>query len=90
MQLFILRHGEAQSVAPSDAQRQLTARGRLQVEQILQASLSAMGDVDCIYASPYIRAQQTAEIASRVLRLPIVTCEQLVPDSPRSGVAQYA
>jgi len=88
MQLFILRHGEAQSVAPTDAQRQLTARGRLQVEQILQASLSAMGDVNCIYASPYIRAQQTAEIASRVLRLPIVTCEQLVPDTPRSDVVQ--
>jgi len=89
MQLFILRHGEAQSVAPSDAQRQLTARGRLQVEQTLQASLSAMGDVDCIYASPYIRAQQTAEIASRLLRLPVVTCGQLVPETPRSDVVRF-
>jgi len=88
MPLFILRHGEAHSFAATDAERALTELGREQVEQTLLASLSDMADVDCIYASPYVRAQQTAEIASRLLRLPIITCDQLVPDSPRSDLVR--
>lgn len=84
MQLYILRHGEAQNVAPSDAQRPLTARGRQDVEQTLLASLEVMAGVDCIYASPYLRAQQTAEIASRLFNLPVTTCDQLVPDTSHS------
>ena len=89
MQLFVLRHGEAESRANSDAERNLTERGRSQVEQTIVESLEGLAQVDCIYASPYIRAQQTAEIASRLLRLPVVTCEQLVPDCSRSELVRF-
>jgi len=89
MHLFILRHGEAQNFAPNDAQRQLTQRGEQEVEQTLLASLNDMEGVNCIYASPYIRAQQTAQIASRILRLPVTRCDQLVPDTHRADMVSF-
>lgn len=89
MQLFIMRHGEAEGYAVNDSERSLTARGQAEVEAILSGSLESMAAVDCIYASPYLRAQQTAKIASRLLRLPIITCEHLVPDTPRSTLVKF-
>lgn len=89
MQLFIMRHGEAESYSVNDSERSLTARGQTEVEAILSGSLEAMAAVDCIYASPYLRAQQTAQIASRLLRLPVITCEHLVPYTPRSALVKF-
>jgi len=89
MQLFVMRHGEAEGYSVNDSERNLTVRGQSEAEAILNGSLESMAAVDCIYASPYLRAQQTAQIASRLLRLPVITCEHLVPDTQRSTLVKF-
>ena len=80
MRLFILRHGEAECYAPSDAERHLTALGRQQTQSILNESYTELRQVTKIIASPYVRAQQTAEIASDLLALPFETRMDITPD----------
>ena len=58
--LFIMRHGQAHSVAPTDAERPLTDLG---MQQALESAVEnlAFVDFDYVYVSPFLRAQQTWE-----------------------------
>lgn len=67
MELFILRHGQAEAYNANDASRQLVERGRNQVAQIVQLSLNDLQFLNQIWVSPYVRAQQTAQIAAGYL-----------------------
>ncbi|MBB6523375.1 phosphohistidine phosphatase SixA [Pseudoteredinibacter isoporae] len=69
MRLFILRHGQASYQAPSDAERELTERGRLETEIIIREHLVQLNHPPVIVSSPYVRAQQTAQIAAEQLGL---------------------
>lgn len=60
--LVIMRHGEAEPLSSQDSQRQLTGRGQQEVSQMalwLQRHYPAF---DWIWASPYLRTRQTAEL----------------------------
>ncbi|WP_390595028.1 phosphohistidine phosphatase SixA [Simiduia litorea] len=59
--LYILRHGEAQHQAATDATRQLTRFGCQQVRAQALRFKSELSGVKRVYVSPYIRAQQTAD-----------------------------
>lgn len=63
MNLFLLRHGTAEPHSDKDRNRRLTEEGRADLRAILSASQSSLAEVEALYSSPYIRAQQTAEIA---------------------------
>lgn len=65
MKIYIMRHGEAQQFAPSDAQRALTDRGRHESEAVARACANQRGvkGFDLVLVSPYLRAQQTWETA---------------------------
>lgn len=81
MNLWILRHGEAQSRARTDAERELTANGR---EEVLVSAAHLLGQpLRWIIASPYVRAQQTAELVRQALGFSdaVVTVPWLTPDS---------
>ncbi len=81
MKLWILRHGEAQSRARTDAERELTANGR---EEVLASAGHLLGKpLRWIIASPYVRAQQTAELVRQSLGFadPVVTVPWLTPDT---------
>jgi phosphohistidine phosphatase len=80
MKLWVLRHGEAHNHAPTDAQRELTETGRAQVARSA-AHLQGV-PLDAILASPYVRAQQTAELVHGALGYPgpIGTVPWLTPD----------
>ncbi|MCD9458699.1 phosphohistidine phosphatase SixA [Marinibactrum halimedae] len=65
MKLFIMRHGEAEAHAATDAQRRLTERGRVETSALLERYQEVLGDISELWASPYIRAQQTAEIVTQ-------------------------
>jgi phosphohistidine phosphatase len=81
MKLWILRHGEAESQARSDAERELTAHGR---EEVLKSAAHLLGQpLTRIIASPYVRAQQTAELVHQVLGFsePVIIAPWLTPDS---------
>ena len=89
MRLWLLRHGEAEAQARSDAERALTARGRQEVGQAaVQLEERAFG---AILVSPYVRAQQTAALVREALGFTggIHTVPWLTPGSdPREVLRQ--
>ncbi|AMB87056.1 histidine phosphatase family protein [Pseudomonas agarici] len=65
MKLWVLRHGEAEPRSRSDAERNLTAHGR---KDVLHSAVHLIGQpLIAIYASPYVRAQQTAQLVCEAL-----------------------
>ena len=59
MQLYIMRHGEASMLAPSDVQRPLTELGLLEAGLMGKWFAHLSLDFVQILVSPYLRAQQT-------------------------------
>ncbi|GAA6167207.1 phosphohistidine phosphatase SixA [Sessilibacter corallicola] len=89
MKLFLLRHGQAEDYCENDAGRKLTARGIAETESIINRKLPELSDATSIWASPYVRAQQTAEIVKRcVPDLSIDTTDLLVPDANPQRLAK--
>ncbi|AMO56725.1 hypothetical protein GZ77_02910 [Endozoicomonas montiporae] len=87
MKLIIMRHGQASWSAPSDSLRPLTKAGREEVRKTV-GQLKGEG-IDRIVASPYLRAQQTAAIASDILGVSVDTLDGITPDdSPAKAIGQ--
>ena len=89
MKLWILRHGEAEPHARRDADRNLTEHGR---QQVVRSAAHLIGQpLDCILVSPYVRAQQTADLVRDALGFSsaLKTVLWLTPESdPRFAVNQ--
>lgn len=89
MRLWLLRHGQAEAQARSDAERALTAHGR---EEVRQVAVQLQGRrLGAILASPYVRAQQSAALVREALGFTdgIHTVPWLTPDSdPREVLKQ--
>lgn len=87
MKIWVQRHGEAESVAPSDAERALTAVGIRQI-QAQGRRWSAGFKPQHIWVSPYLRAQQSAAHWLAAAELPTgafpapETVDWLLPDTP--------
>lgn len=82
MRLYLLRHGESESRAVTDAQRQLTDGGRDEAYR-MAAKFEEKGlSFERCISSPYIRAVQTAEaFLSRLSEHPpIEVNENLTPE----------
>lgn len=89
MRLWLLRHGQAEPQAASDAVRELTAQGR---KEVLQAAAQLAGrPLTAILASPYVRAQQTAELVREALGFAgaVATVAWLTPDTDPREVLKY-
>lgn len=68
MILYLLRHGIAEDSNPGgDSERALTDEGRRKLALILSIAKSAGLKPDLIVTSPYLRAEQTAELAAEAL-----------------------
>ena len=82
MKLWVLRHGEAVPYGSCpDSERELTDHGR---KEALSAAAHLIGQpLTAIYASPYLRAQQTAQIVREALGFEpeIRTVEWLTPET---------
>ncbi|MBK5513352.1 phosphohistidine phosphatase SixA [Pseudomonas sp. TH15] len=89
MKLWVLRHGEAEPYGSRpDSERALTAHGR---EEALRSAAELIGQpISAIYASPYLRAQQTAQLVREALGFEpeIRTVEWLTPDNRPQAVAE--
>ncbi len=78
---YVMRHGEALSNERSvletkgDPNNHLTEKGKKQVIEAL--SFIKTLNIDMIVASPFVRAQETANIISSMLELPITTEEKI-------------
>lgn len=92
--LYIMRHGDAVSRAPTDSERPLSDRGRQEAESMIQHLLER--PPERVLVSPYLRAQQTARIVLEGLNshghLPVVeTIPYITPDdSPTAAVGKLA
>lgn len=80
MNVFIMRHGEAEAHSATDMQRQLTPQGRADIAQMMDSHRNDLVNVEVIWASPYMRAQQTAQIAAESLGVPVVHQNFLPPN----------
>ncbi|AZV28451.1 phosphohistidine phosphatase SixA [Pseudomonas syringae] len=89
MKLWVLRHGEAEPYGSRpDSERELTAHGR---KEVLSSAARLMGQpLTAIYASPYLRAQQTAQLVREALGFEpeIRAVEWLTPEVDPDRVAE--
>lgn len=86
--MALLRHGDAERHAASDEMRRLTPRGRADAAAV-GLSMQALGLVS-VYASPYLRARETAEIIAENCGLGTVEIlAGITPDDdPRRAIAR--
>lgn len=70
MDIYILRHGEAEPRGEDvrESRRELTARGRRDVERVMRLAKALKVKPEAVLSSPYDRAVQTAAIAVDALK----------------------
>lgn len=90
--VLIMRHGEAAPGYPDKARR-LTSHGELEAEKMARwlAERVAEGELGIprIYASPYVRAQQTAKKLCDAMGTSLETLDFITPDDSPSGVSDW-
>lgn len=91
--IVLLRHGIAEDAAPgqSDESRALTAEGHARMKQIGRGLERAFPRAQVVYASPLVRAQQTAQWVAKAyrLRVKVETTEVLVPSGTPRQLAEF-
>lgn len=89
--LVIMRHGEAEPLSSQDSQRQLTARGQHDVNQMALWLQQHYATFDWIWTSPYVRTRQTAELmlAKQAPFSQLDIVPELVPDGDAALVKRY-
>ncbi len=82
MRLFVLRHGQAEPYDIDDFHRVLTPAGCDEISTVVRNNIHDLSSVVDIWASPYVRTQQTCQIAAKLLSIDTINiCEFLVPDA---------
>ena len=83
MKIFLMRHGEAGWDSKTDIERPLTDFGRDKTALNISQRKPALETVERFICSPFLRAQQTAEIALRELGrdTAVETVEWISPES---------
>lgn len=91
MKVLIMRHGEAEHYAASDAERELTERGRINSAAVARAVVSqGISELDYALVSPYIRANQTWEtISENFSAKEVETYEEVTPYGQSADAFQY-
>lgn len=80
--LIVMRHGQAESYSPDgDSGRRLTDQGRQDLA-VGAAALAGLITIDAAIASPFARAQATAELVCAHHDVSIDTWAGLTPSSP--------
>ena len=88
MQIYIMRHGQAEMMAYSDAERNLTDIGRQESELMAKYLVEQDVSLDAVLVSPYVRAQQTWQTVSSFFEG--VSNIQTLPCLTPSGSARTA
>ncbi len=86
MQVYLLRHGIAESGKPgsADSARALVPEGKKKLKEVLSVAKSAGAKPTLVLSSPFRRATETADIAVSVLGLKsedLVQTQSLLPTS---------
>jgi phosphohistidine phosphatase len=85
MDLFILRHGEADKFGNDDFLRPLTVAGAMDVTRVAEWLKDLGVKFDAIITSPLKRAHQTASIVSKIFDIEnnLMNGEELRPEGNR-------
>jgi phosphohistidine phosphatase len=93
MQLFIMRHGEAQNFNEQnihdDSQRALTNQGKQEAQVMASWLQKTHTSPIKVLVSPYIRAQQTCEIVTSRVNAVITTLDFITPSGDAKQVHDY-
>jgi len=91
MNLYLLRHGEAEPTASSSAGRQLTEAGHEEVAIVARQFASRNLKLDACFVSPSLRAQQTSTtFLSLIFNSPEpVTTDILSPDKRAAQAIKF-
>lgn len=91
MKLIIMRHGEAEHYAASDAERALTQHGRTTSVAVARAcNEQGISSIDKVLVSPYLRAQQTwQEISGCFQANTVETCDDITPYGESESLFEY-
>jgi len=84
MQIFILRHGEAESheARKADAARALTSKGKSEVRRVLSLARGANLNPNYVFSSPLLRARETAAIVRKLFGTKnLVETKSLLPSA---------
>lgn len=93
MKLVLVRHGEAENIRSSDAERALTVAGRRQSAETGEwlENIFANADSVRLLVSPYRRARETAEVIGGFLQAEPVEVAAITPDhDPRVALSAIA
>jgi len=91
MRIFVMRHGQAQAMACSDQNRELTTHGQYDVECMASWLEQNNHCFDAIFVSPYIRAQQTARIVKNIVESSpeLTTLKFITPEDSAKQMHDY-
>jgi phosphohistidine phosphatase len=93
MQLYIMRHGEAQNFVEQgsrdDSQRALTAQGQLEAKMMATWLQKMEIQPTQVFVSPYVRAQQTCAIATSMMQTVITTLDFITPSGDPKQVHDF-
>lgn len=91
MNIFIMRHGEAEHFAQSDAERALTDHGQsASLAVARECAKKGVAKFDKVLVSPYVRAQQTWKVISQCFTADQVEiCDDITPYGEAGQVAEY-
>lgn len=92
MQIYIMRHGEAQTFSPTDEERPLTPRGEQESKDMAHWLMDeqGIGTLDHVLLSPYLRAQQTWNVCASILPHKKISIEQsITPFGDSAWVGEY-
>lgn len=82
MIIYLLRHGQAEPQITTDEARRLTTKGITGTEMLLLRRSDELEKVEVIWASPLVRAQQTAQIAQKyTANTQLQTSPLLIPEA---------
>lgn len=73
MKLYLVRHGKANQIARTDELRPLLPQGIAQVQEMAGMLKNLEANPEVIYASPRVRAQETANIIAQTLGKTVTT-----------------
>lgn len=92
MRIYIMRHGEAENFAASDAERPLTERGSRQSKQMAEMLAQQLNQpLDTVLVSTYLRAQQTWQCMESVLPgvANVQVSDEITPYGDAATVVDY-
>lgn len=93
MQVYIMRHGEAQNFVAQgsrdDSQRALTAQGKTEAKMMAKWLQKMQINPTQVFVSPYVRAQQTCAIATSMMKSAITTLDFITPSGDVKQVHDF-